>query len=121
MIDCPLFAITKGTFIDVNENISIDIDENSLLNPSMISKFIINGEFLNIYFDLDSYKLRNEKDYIEYINELFKKLFEIKQKFIKLVFKNFDTTKYEYITGENLTFIDEKNWVLNDQEKKKEK
>ena len=119
MIDCPLFAITKGTFIDVNENISIDIDENSLLNPSMITKFIINGEFLNIYFDLDSYKLSNEKDYTEYLDELFKKLFEIKQKFIKLVFKNFDTTKYEYITGENLTFIDEKNWVLNEQEKKR--
>ena len=37
----------------------------------------------------------------------------------KISFKNFDTTKYEYITGENLTFVDEKKWVLNDQEKKR--
>ena len=123
MVDCPLFAITEETFIDVNEDysIDIDIDENSLLNPSMITKFIINGQFLNIYFDLDSYKLSNEKDYIEYLDELFNKLFEIKHLFNKLVFKNFDTTKYEYITGDNLTFIDEKNWVLNSQEKKKKK
>ena len=121
MVDCPLFAITEGTFIGINKDISIDIDENSLLNPSMITKFIINGQFLNIYFDLDSYKLNNEKDYTEYLNELFNKLFEIKHLFNKLVFKNFDTTKYEYITGDNLTFIDEKNWVLNEQEKKRKK
>jgi hypothetical protein len=35
----------------------------------------------------------------------------------KLIFKNFDITKYEYITGENLTYIEEKNWILNNEEK----
>ena len=35
----------------------------------------------------------------------------------KLIFKNFDITKYEYITGENLTYIEEKNWILNEEEK----
>ena len=44
LIDCPLFAITEGTFngIKVHNDIEIDIDENSLLNPSIITRFKIN-------------------------------------------------------------------------------
>ena len=60
MIDCPLFAITEGTFKDINKDISIDVDENSLINPSILTKFEIKEGFSYLCFDLDSYKLNPE-------------------------------------------------------------
>ena len=115
MIDCPLFAIKKDTFKNINnyKDISIDIDENSLLNPSIITKFKINKGFSDICFDLDSLKLKvdeeKEKDYLYYLDYIFDIIINNKDNynFNKLKFKNFDITKYEYIAGENLTFIDE--------------
>ena len=55
LIDCPLFAITDNTFKDIKEHndIEIDVDENSLLNPSMITKFRINKGLSDFCFDLD--------------------------------------------------------------------
>lgn len=129
MIDCPLFALSEDTFKDLEKykNISLDIDENSLLNANIITKFKIFGGCSDICFDLDSYKLSEEenenKDYIEYLDMIFNIIIDNKDKnnFGKIYFKNFDVTKYEYITGENLTFIDEKNWVLNNKEKIRKK
>ena len=131
MIDCPLFAITDNTFKDINKykDISIDIDENSLLNPSIITKFKINEGICDICFDLDSLKLNEDEedggskcDYIKNVESVIQILVGDKSnEFNKLTFKNFDITKYEYITGENLTFIDEKKWVLNDKEKQRKK
>ena len=123
MIDCPLFVLTDNTFTDIKnyKDISIDIDENSLLGPEMITKFkIING-YSDLCFDLDSYKLNeeNSNDYIEYLEYIFKIICDNNHNFEKLCFKNFDMTKYEYITGENITFINEENWILNDDEKKR--
>ena len=130
MIDCPLFALTENTFKNINnyKNISLDIDQNSLLNPNIITKFKINNGYSDICFDLDSYKISEEeeneekdKDYIDCLEYIFNIIIENKynHNFEKIQFKNFDTTKYEYITGENLTFIDEKNRVLFDEEKKR--
>ena len=127
LIDCPLFAIKKESFINVNnyKDIIIEIDENSLLNPNIITKFKIEKGYSDICYDLDSYKLNKDvsKDYIEYLDDIFNIIIDNKDNnnFKKLQFKNYDITKYEYITGENLTFIDEKNWVLNDEEKKRKK
>ena len=144
MTDCPLFAIKKDTFKNINKfkDISIDINENSLLNPSIITKFKINKGYSDICFDLDSFKLNDEandcldnysklnngkknkkKDYLDYLDYIFDIIINNKDNynFKKLKFKNFDITKYEYITGENLTFIDENNWVLNDEESEKKK
>ena len=127
MIDCPLFALKEDTFKNINnfKDISIEVDENSLLNPSIITKFKINKGYSNICFDLDSLKLHDdeEKDYLYYLNYIFDIIINNKDNynFNKLKFKNFDITKYEYITGENLTFIDENNWVLNDEEKERKK
>ena len=74
LIDCPLFAIKKDTFKDINnhKDIIIDIDENSLLNPNIITKFKINNGCSDICFDLDSYKINknvkeNSKDSNDYI------------------------------------------------------
>ena len=55
LIDCPLFAITDNIFKDIKEHndIEIDVDENSLLNPSMITKFRINKGLSDFCFDLD--------------------------------------------------------------------
>ena len=123
MIDCPLFAIKKNTFKNIKDykDISIDIDENSLLNPSIITKFKINKGYSDICFDLDSYKLNedDEKDYLDYIDYIFKLLIDDNYNYHKIKIKNFDITKYEYITGDNLTFIEEKNWVLNKEEKER--
>ena len=145
MIDCPLFAITEGTFIDINKDISIDIDENSLINPSILTKFKIKEGFSYLCFDFDSCMLNEEitdnkiKNYKKVLDSyiLNEKNIDIKianyiyvfdmildaknHKFKKLVFKNFDITKYEYITGENLTFIDEQNWIFNEEEERKRK
>ena len=152
--DCPLFAITGNIFNNNNLddedkiNINIDIDENSLLNPSIITKFkIFDGKY-DICFDLDSFKLKLEKedekykedddiDYFIYIFNIIISFISKEQKikideddgigkidrenFHKLTFKNFDITKLEYITNDDITFIDEKNWYLNDEEKKRKK
>ena len=124
LIDCPLFAITGDTFKDINKykNIDIDIDENSLLNPSIITRFRINKGLSDFCFDLDSYKLNKEEDddYIENLEYIINKIINNNNnEYNKLIFKNFDITKYEYITGENLTYIKEENWVLNEEEKKR--
>ena len=123
MIDCPLFAIKENTFKKIKDfkDISIDIDENSLLNPSIITKFKIENGFTDICFDLDSFKFNedDEKDYIEYIKYIFNMIIDDNYNYNKITFKNFDITKYEYITGENLTFIEEKNWELNKEEKER--
>ena len=51
LIDCPLFALPEsnvnplGKFFEnnkLNKDVSIDIDENSLLNPGIITKLKIN-------------------------------------------------------------------------------
>ena len=122
LIDCPLFAITGDTFKDINKykDIEIDIDENSLLNPSMITRFRINKGLSDFCFDLDSYKLNKEEedDYTENLEYIINKIIDDNNnEYNKLIFKNFDITKYEYITGENLTYIEEKNWILNNEEK----
>ena len=129
MRDCPLFAISDDTFKNINDNkdISIDIDENSLLNPEIITKFKVNEGYTDICFDLDSYKLNEnenkKEDYIKYIEYILNIIIDNKDniKFRKIKFKNFDITKYEYITEEILTYIDEKNWILNKEEQEKKK
>ena len=126
LIDCPLFAIQEKTFLNINKykDISIDIDENSLINPLMITKFKIIDGFSHICFDLDLYKIyegEEEKDYIYYLKTIFNMIINNNYNMKKIIFKNFDVTKYEYITGENLTFIDEINWILNNAEKKRKK
>ena len=126
MVDCPLFAITEETFNDIQnyKDISIDIDQISLVNPSMITKFTIKEGYSYICYDLDSYKINEDgkNDYVDCLDDLFKLLVSDNHIYKKLIFKNFDVTKYEYITGENLTYIDEKNWVLDVEERnKKEK
>ena len=148
--DCPLFAIignmftyndSKGSIIYKN----IDIDQTSLLNPSIITKFKIKDGKYDITFDLDSFKLQlenedtNEYDYIDYLTYMFNIIISFtsknqklkikededgvgiidRKRFHKLVFKNFDTTKFEYITDDDITFIEEENWVLSKEEKKK--
>ena len=127
LIDCPLFALPEGdkSFKDINnyKDISIDIDENSLLNPEMITKFKINEGLIDICYDLDSYKVNNEeeeeKDYLEHIKYIFEIILENINNYRKIKFKNFDITKYEYVTGENYTNIDESDWVLNEEENNK--
>ena len=126
MVDCPLFAITDDTFKDIKnyKDIAIDIDENSLLNPNVITKFKINNGYSDICFDLDSYKINEDdsKDNIEYIEYIFNLIIDDNNhEFEKLHFKNFDISKYEYITGENLSFIDEKNWVFSKEENERKK
>ena len=126
LIDCPLFAITGDTFKDINkyEDIEIDIDENSLLNPSIITRFRINKGLSDFCFDLDSYKLNKEgeDDYTENLEYIINKIINNNNnEYNKLIFKNFDITKYEYITGENLTYIKEENWILNKEEKERRK
>ena len=130
MIDCSLFALSEDTFKNINnyKDISLDIEQNSLLNANIITKFKINNGYSDICFDLDSYMIseeeeneEKEKDYIDGLNYIFNIIFDNKDNhnFEKIQFKNFDMTKYEYITGENLTFIDEKNRVLFGEEKEK--
>jgi hypothetical protein len=126
MVDCPLFAITDDTFKDIKnyKDIAIDIDENSLLNPNVITKFKINNGYSDICFDLDSYKINEDdsKDNIEYIEYIFNLIIDDNNhEFEKLHFKNFDISKYKYITGENLSFIDEKNWVFSKEENERKK
>jgi hypothetical protein len=103
LIDCPLFAITDDTFKDINKykDIEIDIDENSLLNPSIITRFRINKGLSDFCFDLDSYKLNKEgeDDYMENIKYIIDNIIDDNNnEYNKLIFNNFDITKYEYIT-----------------------
>ena len=48
--DCPLFAITGDKLFQQKINgLSIDVDQNSLLNPSIITKFKIeDGKYWKI-------------------------------------------------------------------------
>lgn len=149
--DCPLFAIVNDIFsIDSKrkDKYYIDIDQNSILNPSIITKFKMNNGQYDICFDLDSFKLRleeeekiNNYDYVDllyYIFYIINPNWDTKKEkesiiedtgtndldpstIHKIIFKNFDTTKYEYITGEEVTYIDEDNWVLSEEEDKKRK
>ena len=167
--DCPLFVLSKDMF-KLNKEIegrNIDVDENSIINPSIITKFKIKDKKYDICFDLDSYKLSKEddnenennnnnindnenEDYIKYLKYIFniivgflddnKKKEEEedesdednddeeeddedigtidRENLSKLTFKNFDITKYEYITNDQATMIKEENWILNNEEEK---
>ena len=151
--DCPLFAIIGDIFSsdNINSNIKkcIDVDQNSLLNPGIITKFKILDGKCDICFDLDSYKLKleeedklNNYDYIDHLYYIFNILNTNFSKsnnadykngdiedsgvndiprnsFHKLIFKNFDMTKLEFITGDDVTYIKEEDWVLNEEETKK--
>ena len=154
--DCPLFAIIGNifTYNDTDDEDSIiykniDIDQNSLLNPSIITKFKIQDGKYDITFDLDSYKIQleenddkfDEYDYLDYLAYIFNIIISFtsknqkitinedddgvgkidRKRFHKLIFKNFDTTKLEYITDDDITFIDEKNWILDKEQKAKKK
>ena len=89
--DCPLFAL-NGDMFNLNNQIEsrfIDVDENSIINPSIITNFKILGKRFEICFDLDSYKLKmeeeeeekeaeennnikkKEEDYIDYLSYIF--------------------------------------------------
>ena len=157
--DCPLFAI-EGDIFNYKEqkefaplNRNIDIDENSLINPFIITRFKIKNKKYDICFDLDSFKLKLEEkgdkntyDYIDYLDYIFniiisfqregQKIINDKKKwndiddglgdinrkhFHRLTFKNFDITKLEYVYNDDLTFIKEKDWILNKEEKERKK
>ena len=123
LIDCPLFAIDDDTFFEINKykDISIDIDNNSLLNPDIIAKFNIEEGLLNICYDLDSYKYNIEvnKDYFEYVEYIIEIIIKNRNNYRKIKFKNFEMTKLEYIIGENATKLNINNLILNDEEKLK--
>ena len=130
LIDCPLFALPEskinplGKFFENNElkkDVSIDIDENSLLNPGIITKLKIKDGLLDICFDLDSYKINldKDKDYLENLEYIFNIVADNSKKYRKIKFKNIDITKLEYITDNNITKIEEDKWILNDDEKYK--
>ena len=128
LIDCPLFALTDDTFFEIEKykEISINIDSNSLLNPEIITKFKINGGLIDVCYDLDSYKVNNEdedKDYLEYIKYIIDLILENINNYRKIKFKNFDITKFEYVTGENYINFDENSniWVLNEEENNKKR
>ena len=66
--DCPLFVITENMF-SLNKEIDsriIYIDENSLINPSIIKKLKIIKNKFHLCFDLDSYKIKKEEEDINY-------------------------------------------------------
>ena len=140
--DCPLFYLSEETFSGDEDfqiyNYYIDIDETSIINPTLITKFKIENGFFDICFDLDSYKCQNEEDIerIDYIDQLimiFKIITGFRENdgdegdiepynqgmFRKLKFKNFDTTKIEYVTGEQISFVKEEYWQLSNEEKEK--
>ena len=154
MRDSPLFAIIGNMFTEKERNIDLDIDEISLINPFIITRFKIINQKYDICFDLDSFKIQLEEkgyntdyDYIDYLDYIFniiigferenQKIIEDKKKwdededgfglnikrenFYKLTFKNFDMNKFEFITGDDITFIEEKNWILNKEEKERKK
>ena len=129
MIDCPLFDISQDIFKNISDDIAIDIDENSIINPDIITKLKINEGYFEICYDLDSFKLNDNEenqnnkdkkiDYLKYFEYIFNTITKDNIKFKKIKFKNFDMTKYEYITGENLTFIEEKNLIFNKEERER--
>ena len=135
LIDCPLFALPEENdlFKKIKEykKISIDIDENSLLNPGIITKFKIEEGLIDVCYDLDSYQYNKEneeekedkEDYLEYFNYIFQIIIDNNNNYRKIKFKNFDKNKLEYITGDNYNYknIDENEWVLNSEEKKRKK
>ena len=123
LIDCPLFAIKDDTFYEINKykDIAIDIDNNSLLNPDMITKFKIKEGLLDICYDLDSYKYNKEenKDYLEYVKNIIDIVLSNIGNYRKIKFKNFETSKLEYIIGENNMKLNINNLILNEEEKLK--
>ena len=150
--DCPLFAIIGNMFNNSSAIKNIDIDENSLINPSIITQFKIFNGFYDICFDLDSFKLKleseseeaeNDYDGVDYLIFIFKIISSFnaknekiklnkdeddgveeidRKKFHRLKFRNFDITKFSYIMNDDLTYIEEKDWVLDNEEKiRKEK
>ena len=150
--DCPLFAIIGNMFTNSSVIKNIDIDENSLINPSIITQFKIFNGYYDICFDLDSYKLKleseseeDESDYdsVDYLIFIFKIITSFntenekikinkddddgvqemdRKNFHKLTFRNFDITKFGYVMNDDLTYIEEKDWVLDKEEKiRKEK
>ena len=135
LIDCPLFALPEENdlFKKIKEykDISIDIDENSLLNPGMITKFKIKKGLIDVCYDLDSYQYNKEneeekeekEDYLEYIKNIFQIIIDNNNNYRKIKFKNFDKNKLEYITGDNYNYknIDENEWVLNSEESERKK
>ena len=153
--DCPLFAIIGDIFSNNSMKKYINIDQNSLLNPGIITKFKMENGRNDICFDLDYFKIRLKEegklenfDYVDCLYYIFSILIPSFKKnktnskkedddiddiedsgvrnispndFHKLIFKNFDTTKFEYITGDDITYIDEKEWVLNEEEEGRKK
>ena len=157
--DCPLFIMSENMFTLMKElePKNLDIDENSIINPSIITKFKIYENKFHICFDLDSYKINKEEDeynekeedYLDYLEYIFNIIigFSDNEKdkngkneenvddeddeddesignidrecFYNLKFKNFDVTKYEYITNDCTNIIKEENWILNKEEKKR--
>jgi hypothetical protein len=123
LIDAPLFVISEDIFINLGKNkeFYIDIDNNSILNSGIITKFKIKDGLLNICFDIDSYKINldKDKDYLENLEYIVNIIANNINKYRKIKFKNIDITKLEYITDNNITKIEEDKWILNDDEKYK--
>ena len=146
--DAPLFAMIGQTFRK-NDNPEgfnfkskdIDIDETSLINPSIITKFKIDNGKFDICFDLDSFKSnleeeeenKNDYDDIDYLVYIFKIILSFKRNYDKieikddedgisgintenihkLTFKNFDMTKFEYIFDDEITYIEKEDWIYD--------
>ena len=154
--DAPLFAMIGKTFkkVDDPEGFKfspkdIDIDETSLINPSIITKFKINKGKFDICFDLDSFKSNleeeqedgNDYDDIDYLVYIFKIILSFKRNHEKikikddedgiseisrenihrLTFKNFDMTKFEYIFDDEITYIEKEDWIYNSEQKERKK
>lgn len=152
--DAPLFAMIGKTFKNNNDKIKgfdfkpkdIDVDETSLINPSIITKFKMKNGKYDICFDLDSFKSNleeeeeeNDYDDIDYLVYIFKILLSFQRKDDKikikddedgiseistenihrLAFKNFDMTKFEYIFDDEITYIEKVDWIYNGEQKKK--
>ena len=152
--DAPLFAMIGQTFRK-NDNPKefnfkpkdIDIDETSLINPSIITKFKINNGKFDICFDLDSFKSnleeeeenKNDYDDIDYLVYIFKIILSFKRNYDKikikddedgisgintenihkLTFKNFDMTKFEYIFDDEITYIEKEDWIYDSEQKER--
>ena len=136
LVDCPLFCFPddetndyyeKDTLKKISQfkDISFDIDENSLLNPKMITKFKMDKGLFDICYDLDSFKLNfnsndvdenGKKYYLKFLKYIFELIKDNNSIYRKIKFKNFDTTKLEYIIGYNTQKFDEGNLILNTNE-----
>ena len=123
LIDTPLFCLPDDNIKSLreaqNKNIYLDIDENSLLNPGMITKFKFENDLLDVCFDLDSYKINSDidKDYLNYLDDIFSLVVDNIDIYRKIKFKNFDVTKLEYVIGYNNHTLEEDKFILNEQEK----